>query len=138
MPAETIDLIRSLQERLRYLESSTEMQSTPDSTSSMSPATSLQSSSPPVLRAPEELPGQDSPYDLASMSLRGQDFSHVLTSRSASTPSNGQNGFISSEIGHCTSLPLHMPMGIAIAPVKYANSVNKLMELSAKRKILPQ
>ena len=135
LPAETIDLIRSLQERLRYLESSTEMQSTPDSTSSMSPATFLQSSSPPVLRAPEQLRGQDSPYDLASRSLRGQDSSHVLTSRSTSTSCTG---LTSSEKEHCTSLPFHMPMGISTAPVKYANSVNKLIELSAKREILPQ
>jgi len=147
--AEAIDLIRSLQERLRYLQDITEMQSTPDSTSSMSPATSLQSSSPPVLRAPEQLRGQDSPYDLASRSLRGQDFSHdlasrslrgqdpshVLTSRSTSTSCTG---LTSSEKEHCTSLPFHMPMGISIAPVKYAESVNKLIELSAKREILPQ
>jgi len=133
--AEAIDLIRSLQERLRYLQDITEMQSTPDSTSSMSPATSLQSSSPPVLRAPEQLRGQDSPYDLASRSLRGQDSSHVLTSRSTSTSCTG---LTSSEKEHCTSLPFHMPMGISTAPVKYANSVNKLIELSAKREILPQ
>jgi hypothetical protein len=136
--AEAIELIRSLQDRIRYLQSSTETQSTQDSTSSMSPATSLQSSSPPILRAPEPLRGQDSPYDLASRSLRGQDSSHDLTSSSTSTSCNGQEGLTNSEIRHCTSLPFHMPMGIAIAPVKYAKSVNKLMELSAKRELLPQ
>ena len=136
--AEAKELIRNLQDRIRYLQSSTETQSTPDSTSSMSPATSLQSSSPPILRAPEPLRGQDSPYDLASTSLRGQDSSHDLTSSSTSTSCNGQEGLTNSEIRHCTSLPFHMPMGIAIAPVKYAKSVNKLMKLSAKREFLPQ